>query len=423
MFVVLLLSVAMISATDASDGSFMIPPPSISRYPPMNLVKLTEYVGAQCLDGTPGAYYLRTVPGSTDWMFYFEGGGWCYSETDCLMRSRTNLGTSKAYPPTMGDGGGGLISPNPATNYFSTYNLVYMKYCDGNSFSGDLAAPVLVNGTLLYFRGKAIREAVLANVLATNPAIANASRVVLTGCSAGGLSTYLHSDTVGAWVAANLKSVKSFVAIPISGFFLLETNVIDQPIYPTQMKAIFELSNAAGGLNSRCVAAMSDDETWKCNFAEFSYAYSAVRTFALNSEMDSWQGICILTSMTVVDQTHNGNCSAAAGWTTCGGNLDKCPAGNSYQPVLDFQEKFRNRVYANAGMVRDGNGGYFSSCFTHCEGQSDGPWTTWRVGGKAMGEAVKDWYLGDPMAPAATNTYRDCTLSTGMPHQCDATCA
>ena len=153
MFVVLLLSVAMISATDASDGSFMIPPPSISRYPPMNLVKLTEYVGAQCLDGTPGAYYLRTVPGSTDWMFYFEGGGWCYSEVDCLGRSHGGLGSSKAYPATQSDNLGGLLSPNATINYFSNYNLVYMKYCDGNSFSGDRDAPVPVNGSLLYFRG------------------------------------------------------------------------------------------------------------------------------------------------------------------------------------------------------------------------------------------------------------------------------
>ena len=28
-------------------------------------------------------------------MLYFEGGGWCYDEDDCVERSKTTLGSSK----------------------------------------------------------------------------------------------------------------------------------------------------------------------------------------------------------------------------------------------------------------------------------------------------------------------------------------
>ena len=86
-------------------------------------------------------------------------------------------------------------------------------------------APVNANGTLLYFNGRAIIDAALdyisTTVLPGAPGLFHAaSRVVLTGCSAGGLATYLHADYVGAYVAANLPSGTPYGAISISGFFL-----------------------------------------------------------------------------------------------------------------------------------------------------------------------------------------------------------
>ena len=204
------------------------PPRIHSTHPPMNLFKLTD-PKALCLDGSPGAYYLRIVNGSRDWTFYFEGGGWCYDEQDCYGRSNGSLGSSKAYPTTMADTFQGLLSRNNETNYFANYNLIVMKYCDGNSFSGDRADSMTVNNRSLYFRGKAIRESVLTQVLATTT-LGEAERVVLTGCSAGGLSTFLHSDSVGRWVADNLKSVTSFVAIPIClGFFSWRRMYLESP--------------------------------------------------------------------------------------------------------------------------------------------------------------------------------------------------
>jgi len=210
----------------------------------------------------------------------------------------------------------------------------------------------------------------------------------------------------------------------MSGFFLLATNVLGEPIYESQMRTIFALSNATSGLNPTCVEALPSEDTWKCNFAEFSYAYSQVRTFVINSEMDSWQGGCIMTSMTVdpTCDTCNGNCSSAPGWKCASSDLKTCPSGTFFEPALIYQQKFRDRMYTNAGMQRAGNGGYFSSCFTHCEGQFDGPWNTWRVGGKSMGQAVADWYTGSSGAPVSQNTYRDCHLFLDGNHQCNNQC-
>lgn len=50
------------------------------------------------------------------------------------------------------------------------------------------------NGVTLYFKGFPILTAVLDSLLAKG---LNASQeVILTGCSAGGLATYLHADYV-----------------------------------------------------------------------------------------------------------------------------------------------------------------------------------------------------------------------------------
>jgi hypothetical protein len=102
---------------------------------------------------------------------------------------------------------------------------VWLVYCDGNSFSGMATAPVNASGTLLYFNGRAIIDAALdyvsKTVLPGAPGLFTAAeRVVLTGCSAGGLATYLHADYVGAYVAANLPKGTLYGAISISGFFL-----------------------------------------------------------------------------------------------------------------------------------------------------------------------------------------------------------
>jgi hypothetical protein len=63
------------------------------------------------------------------------------------------------------------------------------------SAPGDREAPVDVPGAKIspiYFRGKRIMDANLADLLA-NRDLSAASRVVLSGHSAGGLATYLHA--------------------------------------------------------------------------------------------------------------------------------------------------------------------------------------------------------------------------------------
>jgi hypothetical protein len=148
-----------------------------------------------CLDGSPGGYYFRKGlnEGATKWIFYLEGGGWCYDEGLCVERSNTSLGSSKFWGKTASFGG--LLSSHPQTNpNFYNWNLAYLKYCDGASFAGNVSSPVTYNGTTVYFRGLRILMAIFEDVLGRG--LKSATEVIITGCSAGGLATFAHIDYI-----------------------------------------------------------------------------------------------------------------------------------------------------------------------------------------------------------------------------------
>ena len=70
------------------------------------------------------------------WIIHFEGGGWCVDEAACVARSKTDLGSSRNWPPSASFQG--FLSDDPDTNrLFNDWNMVFVGYCDGASFAGD----------------------------------------------------------------------------------------------------------------------------------------------------------------------------------------------------------------------------------------------------------------------------------------------
>jgi hypothetical protein len=386
--------------------------------------------GAVCLDGTPAGFYFSPAVGSkntNDWQLYFEGGGWCYDEEDCLGRSGGNLGSSKGWPASKG--AGGIMDSDCANNPdFCNFNRVYMAYCDGNSFSGNRDQPVMVGGKPLYFRGRRIIDAVISYLM-ENHNLGAAENVLLTGCSAGGLATYLHTDYVGDTLKAKVSTIKKYKAASISGFFLLHNTVEDKPVYPTEMKYIFNLANSTHGVNDACIAAQQPGDEWKCNFAEEAYAHTHSPTFPLNSALDSWQTGCIYTSELAPNfpnQTgfENGVCSSAPGWAACARNPESCTQSQikeMNQYIADFETKMNTNGAAT--YTKPGNGAFIHSCHTHCEAQS-GAWNSFKVNGVSMQQAVSGWWNSDGTDPASKHSYTPCSYKDGAtgPRKCNPTC-
>jgi hypothetical protein len=399
----------------------------------LHLLNNTAQSGAVCLDGTPGGFYFSpaTNPANSNkWQIYFQGGGWCYDEIDCWGRSSGNLGSSKNWPKTGSLGG--IVSSNCTVNPdFCSYNRVWMVYCDGNSFSGNRAEALPVRGLdgkvkNLYFRGRRIIDATL-EALSLHFGMSLADTVMLTGCSAGGLATYLHTDYVHLQLKTIFaKGLKKFKAVSISGFFLQHKNVNGEPVYEDEMKNIFELANSTNGLNAKCIAAMPSSEQWKCNFAQYAYAYTESEIFPLNSALDSWQTNCIFTSELVPKFPHqastsNGDCAAAPGWHNCSLDPEKCTA-DQMTKFNGYMADFQRAMEDTATFKKAGNGAFLHSCHTHCEGQNDALYTTFAVGSTTMQQAVSKWWKSGGNEPAAEHTYLPCHYKRSLPHRCNPTC-
>ena len=71
------------------------------------------------------------------WIIHMEGGGYCGNEVECVERSRTDLGSSKHWKELITLEG--FLSDNCTENpHFCGWSMVFIPYCDGASFSGNV---------------------------------------------------------------------------------------------------------------------------------------------------------------------------------------------------------------------------------------------------------------------------------------------
>lgn len=271
--------------TIKSAASSHAPPPAVATL--YLLKEAAQQTGAVCLDGSPAGVYI--VRGSVSkWVVYQQGGGWCSSDENCAARANTTLGSSTTYPAnsTTVMLENSYLSNDPAVNPLYDWTKVYMSYCDGSSQTTDLEAPVVYNGQSVYHRGARIIRALIPFLL--NEGLAAASQVVVTGCSAGGLSTYLHADK---WSAALPNA--SVVAMPDSGFFL-NYPLSNSSYFPANTSYPWRMwwtwsHNASGALPPACLARFDPSDAWLCMFAENVAPTLTTPTFALQSYHDSYQ--------------------------------------------------------------------------------------------------------------------------------------
>ena len=76
------------------------------------------------------------------------------------------------------------------------WNLVFLRYCDGISFSGTAGNVTHPDGTSLHFGGTAIWEAALTDMM-VHLGLKGATDVIVGGCSAGALASLMYCDWYG----------------------------------------------------------------------------------------------------------------------------------------------------------------------------------------------------------------------------------
>ena len=103
---------------------------------------------------------------------------------------------------------------------FYSWNKVFVHYCDGASFAGGRADPIPVlkqdnTSGLLWMRGRNCFDAVIED-LKTNHGMSNATDVILSGGSAGGLAVFYNLDHMRTLLNPSVR----LTGFPDAGFFL-----------------------------------------------------------------------------------------------------------------------------------------------------------------------------------------------------------
>ena len=354
----------------------------------VNLVLLPDAVndGAVCLDGSAPGYYINKTSVNR-WIIHLEGGGWCYNESDCYHHIFTWRGSSAYWKQTLRLRG--FLNNDPDVNpAFANYSAVFVPYCDGASFSGNRDDPITVKDKKIYFRGHRILNAVLS-ALIQNEQIDQAEAIILTGCSAGGLATYLHLD----YVQSMFPDIKVH-GLADAGYFIDAANIHWQMYIREQYQHIFVMQNCSGGVNSDCIRSKKGSERWQCFMAQYTYPYIKTPIFVLNAEYDTWQLENILQ-------------------VGC-----KAPNCNDKQmlKVAYWRTKFLKAILP---VIRSTTNGLFTdACLKHCQSLIDRTWSEIRVLNQTAHDTFVNWLdaKGTGIVRAVDNHTYSHNPTCGKPH-------
>ena len=378
----------------------------------LHRISLASYPLAKCLDHSPGAFWYLPGHGTGvhRYVIHHQGGGWCASKKGCDIRSRSALGSSlkwkdeicnltteHPYPeearPCYYGGADGLMSSSLFHNKLTyNWNKVYIGYCDGASYAGQINEPVPIDadGTkTLSFTGKYILDAVY-DILLQKFNMITARDIIISGTSAGGLSVFLHIDYLANKIttASRNKVPPRIVGVPDGGFFLdypaysADTNHAYY-LYPTSYKDIFYLQNislasiAKCSLHYKALSVEGEDQSWKCFLAQYLLPFISTPLFIVNSLTDSWQvnkimGLkCALTSLN---------------------KMRSCD-----ERTLHYLERYRGDMISsvNKGLNRM-SGMWLCNCFAHAIVNTPKHWLDICVEGKSLRHSLTSWFLNLP---------------------------
>jgi len=251
---------------------------------------------------------------------------------------------------------------------FANWNTVFVMYCDGTSYTGDRDEAYVYNNTKIWFRGKKVLEALFDDL--DTRGLNQSSAVVLTGTSAGGLTTYLHAEHL----RKRLPAAAIVVGMPDAGFFLDHKNT--QGVYAYRQGfqgAIGSNLWNASGVNDACLATYNPEEQWHCWMAQYTYPFlSNVPFFIINSLYDTYQTGNILQ-------------------LGCNPSLP----GNCSQTQLDEFQQYRDDFINVLSEVTDNerDGLFATGCYQHEETCKNYDWDGILIDKYFMVDAFTDWYF------------------------------
>ncbi len=357
--------------------------------------KYSTSLNARCLDGSPPAYYINKPQvnsiNASKYIIYFQGGGWCYTVEECFARSITSIGSSKSYEKIItSDSKGGIINSNETSNpNFHSWTRVWVPYCDGTSWSGNLNKPIVnKNNKTIHYRGRANMIA-LVTALRRDQGMNNATSVIIDGGSAGGLTVLLHSDFFGSLLPKHV--LNNYAAIGDAGWFRPDMK-LDKVGYTNEMETMVKLSNASMDID--CLNHYNTDaDKSKCIFAPIVFPFITTKMFILEGRYDSWQLHHIL------------------GWycATYGKTLDNCTKNDNATLELYGTAMKKSIQLALKSSSHHANtaGAFVSQCIIHVQSVFNENHDVWNnqlvINGKTPHDVVSEWYFGTTISSRSSS--------------------
>ncbi|KAK6631709.1 hypothetical protein RUM43_013773 [Polyplax serrata] len=240
-----------------------------------------------CNDGSPAGFYLRHSHGSKRWIVFLEGGWYCYDHKSCHARwmEMRSLMSSKLWPPIRTVGG--ILSTNIEENpFWWNANHVFVPYCTSDSWSGTRARAS--GGSRFSFMGAAVVRQVILDLLPLG--LVNATSLLLTGSSAGGIGVLLNLNAVKSLLHEELRLHRIAVrGVADSGWFLDREPYSRDPQSVTPVDAVRRgIALWQGKVPASC-AAYYPNEPWRCYFGYRIYPYLTAPLFVFQWLFDEAQ--------------------------------------------------------------------------------------------------------------------------------------
>lgn len=135
-----------------------------------------EAGGPLCIRGTPYRVSIRDM-GSPNTLFYMQGGGLCYSGFCFAIEGAGSPGVPRFD----------VLDPDDPDNPFADWNVVYLPYCDGSLFAGEMSYDVDDDGEPDRIHRGFANLSVGMDALVEN--FGDSERVLIAGSSGGGFGT------------------------------------------------------------------------------------------------------------------------------------------------------------------------------------------------------------------------------------------
>lgn len=183
---------------------------------------LIELAGSSCADGTPSYFTLTKRAGAKNLLIYFSGGGACWSKQSCEAGYAQTL--TREEEPTDWTDGQGIHSKHDKKNPLATdYNIITVPYCTADAYTGNRTADYGTQRAPYVIRHVGY-ENVKKTLAAVKTLYPTPGKVVLAGCSAGGIGVTYHLRNLAATYPEARKYVVSDAGTPFRPPFVHEKN-------------------------------------------------------------------------------------------------------------------------------------------------------------------------------------------------------